>query len=78
MSGRARIASARRYCFTAERLKRTVLTALIVGTVLTILNQVDVLVVGAATLTTYLKCVANYVVPFVVSNVGLLIGRGAS
>jgi hypothetical protein len=67
-----------RYCFAAERLKRTLLTALIVGTVLTLLNQADVLAAGHATLATYLKCAANYVVPFVVSNVGVLIGRDAS
>ena len=53
------------------------MTALIVGTVLTLLNQVDVFAHGEVTSTTYLKCTANYLVPFVVSNVGLLIGRGA-
>jgi hypothetical protein len=78
MSSRVRVVSAGRYCFAAERLKRTVLTALIVGTVLTLLNQVDVVAVGHATSTTYLKCAANYLVPFVVSNLGLLIGRDAS
>jgi hypothetical protein len=52
------------------------MTALIVGTVLTLLNQADVVAGGEATSTTYLKCMANYLVPFVVSNVGLLIGRG--
>ena len=69
--------SACRYCLATERLKRTVMTALIVGTVLTLLNQLDVVAAGEATPTTYLKCTANYLVPFVVSNVGLLIGRGA-
>ena len=73
-----RIASAVGYCFTAERLKRTLLTALIVGTILTLLNQVDVVVSGEATSTTYLKCAGNYLVPFIVSNVGMLIGRGTS
>jgi hypothetical protein len=32
---------------------------------------------GEATTVTYLKCAANYLVPFIVSNVGLLIGRAA-
>lgn len=72
------LVSAGRYCFTAERLKRTILTALIVGSVLTLLNQVDVVVSGKATSITYLKCAGNYVVPFIVSNVGMLIGRGTS
>jgi hypothetical protein len=70
------ILSACRYCLTPERLRRTALTALIVGTVLTLVNQVDVVAGGAATSTTYLKITANYIVPLVVSNVGLLIGRG--
>jgi hypothetical protein len=74
-SGRAQVLLACRYCLGAGRLKRTVVTALIVGTVLTLLNQADVVAGGAATPTTYLKCTANYIVPFVVSNVGLLIGR---
>jgi hypothetical protein len=78
MGKRARIVSAGRYCLGPERLKRTIMTALIVGTVLTLLNQVDVIVGGEATTVTYLKCAANYLVPFIVSNVGMLIGRGTS
>ena len=70
--------SACRYCLTAERLKRTLMTAVIVGTVLTLLNQADVIATGEATSTTFLKCAANYLVPFIVSNVGMLIGRGTS
>jgi hypothetical protein len=72
-----RIVSACRYCLATERLKRTAMTALIVGTVLTLLNQGDVVAGGEATSITYMKCTANYLVPFVVSNVGLLIGRSA-
>jgi len=75
-NGRAQILLACRYCLGPGRLKRTVVTALIVGTVLTLLNQADVVAGGEATSVTYLKCTANYFVPFVVSNVGLLIGRG--
>lgn len=77
ISGRAQILAVCRYCLATERLKRTLLTALIVGTVLTLLNQVDVVANGEATSTTYLKCTANYIVPFAVSNVGVLIGRDA-
>ena len=76
MPGRTRILSAFRYCREPERVKRTLTTALIVGTVLTLLNQVDVVVSGEATSITYLKCMANYIVPFVVANAGMLIGRG--
>jgi hypothetical protein len=77
-SRRAWIASAGRHCLAADRLKRTLVTALVVGTLLTLLNQADVIGAGDATWATYLKCAANYLVPFVVSNVGLLIGRGTT
>jgi hypothetical protein len=74
MNGRA-ILDALRYCFVRERLKRTLLTAVIVGSVLTLINQADVLASGDATAAIYLKCVGNYLTPFVVANVGMLIGR---
>jgi hypothetical protein len=70
--------SAARYCLAPERLKRTVTTALVVGTVLILLNQADSVIRGEATSATYLKCMADYIVPFIVSNVGVLIGRRAA
>lgn len=75
MSGRDRVIAAWRYCVAEGRLRRTIPTALIVGTLLTLVNQVDVIAGGEATAATYLKCVGNYLIPFVVANVGLLAGR---
>jgi len=43
--------------------------------VLTAINQLDVLLGGDATALTYVRCAMNFVVPFVVSNLGLLAGR---
>ncbi len=55
-------------------LSRTGLTALIVGTMLFAINQLDVVVAGHATTTTWIKIAVTYLVPFCVSNIGLLIG----
>ena len=49
--------------------------ALVVGVVLTAINQADVMASGEATTATWLKCALNVVVPFIVSNLGLLGGR---
>ncbi|MFL5894688.1 MAG: nitrate/nitrite transporter NrtS [Thermoleophilaceae bacterium] len=49
--------------------------ALVVGVVLTTINQLDVILAGDATAVTWVNCGLNFVVPFVVSNLGLLSGR---
>jgi hypothetical protein len=63
------------YCARREHLRRTARIALVVGIVLTAINQADVILSGHATATTWLKCALNFVVPFIVSNLGLLSGR---
>ena len=63
------------YCAQPAHLRRTVRIALVVGLVLTGINQLDVLLRGDATALTYVKCALNFVVPFIVSNLGLLAGR---
>ena len=55
--------------------RRTLRIALVVGVVLTAINQLDVVASGDATTTTWVKCGLNFLVPFVVSNLGLLRGR---
>ena len=60
-----------------EHLRRTLGIALVVGTILTLVNQADVIIGGDATALTWIKCVANYVTPFIVSNLGLLAGKAA-
>ena len=60
-----------------EHLRRTMRIALVVGTILTLINQADVIVRGDGTAITWLKACANFVVPFVVSNLGLLAGKRA-
>ena len=72
---RERLADAISYCGERAHLRRTLRIALVVGIVLTAINQLDVLVSGDAGTTTFIKCGLNFVVPFVVSNLGLLSGR---
>lgn len=63
------------YCARRENLRDTVRIALVVGVVLTLINHGDVIAAGDATSLTWVRCALNFVVPFVVSNVGLLSGR---
>ena len=76
MPWRETAAGAIEYCRRREHLRRTLRIALVVGIVLTAINQLDVIVGGKATAFTWVKCGLNFVVPFVVSNLGLLSGRG--
>ncbi|MBB1078062.1 nitrate/nitrite transporter NrtS [Rhodoferax sp. 4810] len=48
--------------------------ALIVGLILSTINQSDVIICGAATVVTWLKVGMNFVVPFCVSSYGFLNG----
>ena len=54
-------------------LRNTVRIALIVGTVLFVINQLDVVLRGAATPVVWLKVALTYLVPFCVANLGILI-----
>jgi hypothetical protein len=74
---RERITCAIAICARPEHLRRTVRIALVVGVILTLINQVDVIVGGDATALTWVKVGLNFCVPFVVSNLGLLAGQRA-
>ncbi|MGH2877738.1 MAG: nitrate/nitrite transporter NrtS [Solirubrobacteraceae bacterium] len=56
-----------------RHLRRTAATAVIVGTVLFAINQLNVVVAGHATTLVWLKVGLTYLVPFTVSNIGILI-----
>lgn len=66
-----------RYCLRRRHLRSTLRIALVVGTILTAINQADVILGGSATTLTWVKAALNYCVPFLVSNLGLLAGRRA-
>ncbi len=61
-----------RLCFLPTTLRRTVRIALVVGTLLSLINQSGVIFGGDATLVTWLRVGANYLVPFCVSSLGFL------
>ena len=61
-------------CLERANVRRTITIALVVGCVLTLVNEGDVLLEGHATGRTVVKIVLNFCVPFVVSNLGLLAG----
>jgi hypothetical protein len=71
------VEDALRIVLRREHLRRTARIALVVGVVLTLINQADVIVRGDATAITWLKAAGNFVVPFIVSNLGLLAGKRA-
>ncbi|MGH2952757.1 MAG: nitrate/nitrite transporter NrtS [Solirubrobacterales bacterium] len=66
-----------RICARPEHLRGTIRIALVVGVILTLINQADVVIGGDATGLTWVKVGLNFCVPFVVSNLGLLAGERA-
>lgn len=70
-----RIRSSLAYCTQPQHLRRTITIALIVGTLLTLVNQGAVILGGDATAATWVRTGLNYLIPFVVSNAGLLSAR---
>src|SRR5919109_882712 len=71
------LGDALRIVFRRDHLRRTVKIALVVGTILTLINQLDILLKGQAATLTWIKVGLNYCVPFIVSNLGLLAGKRA-
>ncbi|MBB2497677.1 class I SAM-dependent methyltransferase [Amycolatopsis echigonensis] len=49
--------------------------ALVVGTVLSLVNQGSTILAGTATASTWIRVAVNYTVPFIVASVGYLAGR---
>ncbi len=60
-------------CLYPPNLRKSLIVAAVVGTVLLIVNQLDVLLRGQATPLVWLKIAVTYLVPFCVSNYGILI-----
>lgn len=62
-------------CLYRPHLRRTVRVALVVGTILFAINQLNVVLAGKADVVVWLKTGLTYFVPFGVSNYGVLVGR---
>jgi hypothetical protein len=59
-------------------MRRTVAIALVVGTLLTIVNQADHIAEDPGDPVTWLRVVANYVIPWAVSSLGYVSARRAA
>lgn len=59
--------------FDRRNLRKTVAVALVVGSILFGVNQLDVVLRGDATTTVWVKSALTYVVPFLVSNYGIIV-----
>lgn len=59
--------------FFPHHLRRTLLTAAVVGSILFCLNHLSELLEGRATATVWAESGITYLVPFIVSNIGVLI-----
>lgn len=63
-----------RPCACWPSLRSTISVALVVGTVLFAINQLDVVLAGRAGGRVWLEVTLTFVVPFLVANYGLLVG----
>ena len=63
---------AARLCLAPSTLRRTLKIALIVGTLLSLINQGDIILAGQANVLTWVRVIANYAIPWAVSSVGFL------
>jgi len=59
-----------RVVFSRSSLSRCIPTAIVVGTVLSLINQASVIFGGHATGATWIRVAMNFVVPFCVSSFG--------
>ena len=65
-------------CLDLRNLSRCIAAALIVGTILFLINQADVVFGGRATGATWLRIGLTYLVPFFVSQYGIVLASRTS
>ena len=65
-------------CLDRGNLSQCFAAAALVGTILSLINQADVVVGGQAIATTWIKVGLSYLVPFCVSNYGIAVGNRRS
>lgn len=66
-----------RVVLDARNLRQSAAAAVIVGTVLFAVNQLDVVMAGDATTAVWVKSAVTYLVPFTVTNYGIVVGSRA-
>jgi hypothetical protein len=65
-------------CVDRGNLSRSIGAAVLVGTILFFINQSDVVLSGQATVATWMKIGLSYLVPFFVSNYGIVLASRRS
>jgi hypothetical protein len=65
-------------CLDVRNLTQCIAAALIVGTILFLINQADVVFGGRATTFTWIKVGLSYLVPFFVANYGIVLASRRS
>ena len=65
-------------CLDRRNLSQCIGAAALVGTILFLINQADVVFGGQATVATWAKIGLSYLVPFFVSNYGIVVGSRRS
>ena len=65
-------------CLDRRNLSRCIGAAALVGTILFLINQADVVFGGLATGTTWTKIGLSYLIPFFVSNYGIVVASRRS
>jgi hypothetical protein len=75
MAAERRGPAALRYIFSWDVFKRNSLLAIVVGCLLTMTNQLDVLLTQPFTLRLGAKTILNFLIPFVVSSAGAAMNR---
>lgn len=75
--GRQAVAEGCLLCLQPSTLRRTIPIALVVGSLLTLINEGDLLLAGDVSARTAVKIVLNFCVPFVVSSLGFATGSRA-
>lgn len=75
MEAERKIPSAWRYVFSGDVFKRNSLLTIVVGCLLTLTNQLDVLLSQPFTLRLGVKIFFNFLVPFVVSSAAVTMNR---
>lgn len=73
----AGLAEALRYAFSRSVLRRNLLIALVVGTLLSVANQLDVVLHEPMSARLGVKILFNFLIPFVVSSVSAVLNRKA-
>jgi hypothetical protein len=74
-SGRLSVArEACAFCLQRRNVRRTLRIALVVGVVLTAINQSGVIAAGHATAATWVRCGLNFAVPFLSRTRGCRVG----